>query len=306
MRPAWVAGSVRARALAGRRLGTVAARELAAVRTAEDAVEALARSPYGWRVRAGDSLAQAQRGVAETLLWHLRVLAGWLPAAGAELLRLFAGGFELINIDEHVKAMAGGRAREPFRLGTLATAWTAVAATGSREETRRALAASAWGEPGGDSERQLQLTPRVRWAERVAGRVAAAQPWACGAVALLVAREVAAGRPLPTLAAAGAGRLLGPAASDAGSLAELRSRLRPSASWIFSEVPTPENLWRFEALWWKRVRVDGQRLLSRSGFGEDAVIGVVALLAADAALARAALEIAASGGGGGEVLDALA
>lgn len=306
MKPAWVAGSVRARALASRRLGTVAARELAALRTADEAVEALARSPYGWRVRAGDTLAQAQRGVAETLLWHLRVLAGWLPAAGAELLRLFAGGFELSNVDEHMRAMAGGPASEPFRLGTLATAWTVLASTGSREETRRALAASAWGDPGGDSDRELQLGPRVRWAERVAGRVAAAQSWACGAVALLVAREAAAGRPLPAVAAAGAGRLLGSAATSAGSLAELRSRLRPSASWIFSEVPAPDNLWRSEALWWKRLRTDGQRLLSRSGFGEDAVVGMVALLAADAALARAALEIAASGGEGGEVLDALA
>jgi hypothetical protein len=47
-------------------------------------------------------------------------------------------------------------------------------------------------------------------------------------------------------------------------------------------------------------------LLSRSGFGEDTVVGMVALLGADAALARAALETAASGGHGGEVLDALA
>lgn len=306
MKSAWVAGSVRARALASRRLGAVAARELAALRTADEAVEALARSPYGWRVRSGDTLAQAQRGVAETLLWHLRVLAGWLPAAGAELLRLFAGGFELSNIDEHMRAMAGGRAAEPFRLGTLATAWTALASTGSREEMRRALAASAWGEPGGDRDRELQLAPRVRWAERIAGRVAAAQPWACGAVALLVARESAAGRPLPTVAAAGAGRLLGSAVTSAGSLAELRSQLRPSASWIFPEVPVPGTLWRSEALWWRRLRTDGQRLLSRSGFGEDTVVGMVALLGADAALARAALETAASGGHGGEVLDALA
>jgi hypothetical protein len=257
-------------------------------------------------VRAGDTLAQAQRGVAETVLWHLRVLAGWLPAAGAELLRLFAGGFELSNVDEHVRAMAGGRASEPFRLGTLATAWTALASTGSREERRHALAASAWGDPGGDSERELQLVPRVRWAERVAGRVAAAQPWACGAVALLVAREAVAGRPLPVVAAAGAGRLLGSAAITVVSPAEWHSQLRPSASWIFPELPTPENLWRSEALWWRRLRADGQRMLSRSGFGENAVVGVVALLAADAALARAAMEVAASGGQGAEVLDALA
>jgi hypothetical protein len=125
-------------------------------------------------------------------------------------------------------------------------------------------------------------------------------------VALLVAREAAAGRQLPVVAAGRASRLLGSAATSAGSLTELRSLLRPSASWIFPEEPTPENLWRSEALWWKRLGIDGHRLLARSGFGQDAVIGVAALLAADAALARAALEAAASGGLGGEVLDALA
>ena len=60
------------------------------------------------RARAGRAeVVAAQRGVAETLLWHLRILAGWLPAAGAGLMRALAGWFELQNIDARLAALAG-------------------------------------------------------------------------------------------------------------------------------------------------------------------------------------------------------
>ena len=57
---AWVAGTVRARAIGRRRLGAVATRELAANPGAAEAVDALARSPYGRYVRTGNSVAEAQ------------------------------------------------------------------------------------------------------------------------------------------------------------------------------------------------------------------------------------------------------
>ncbi len=75
----WVAGSVRARALARRRLGADAARELAACGSLAEALQALAATPYGRESQPGLTLAEAQHGIAAAILWDLRVLAGWLP-----------------------------------------------------------------------------------------------------------------------------------------------------------------------------------------------------------------------------------
>jgi class I fructose-bisphosphate aldolase len=48
-------------------------------------------------VRLEADLAAAQHGVADALLWNLRVLADWLPGAGVRTLRTFAGSFEIAN-----------------------------------------------------------------------------------------------------------------------------------------------------------------------------------------------------------------
>ena len=97
-------------------------------------------------MRTGQDLATAQRAVAETLLWHVRILAGWLPAAGAALVRALAGWFELMNIDARLAALAGeGGEPRPFALGTLATAWSDVERARTVEEVARAVAGSAWG-----------------------------------------------------------------------------------------------------------------------------------------------------------------
>jgi hypothetical protein len=300
-----VAGSVRARALARRRLGTAGIRTLASSGSLTAAIEQLTRSPYGLRVSPAATLAGAQRGIAETLLWHLRVLAGWLPAAGADLLRVFAAGFELANIDEHVRGLDGQPADPPFRLVALATAWPLLAQTASRAELRLALARSAWGDPGGESARDLQLGPRVVWGLRMAAIAEPARPWADSAIALLLARELAGGRTLPARAQQAAGHLLGSAAA-AGSLADLAALLRPSAAWVLREVHSAEDLWLAELGWWARVRADGMRLLAGSGFGLQKATGAVAVLGADAAAAIGALEIAARGEASREVLDALA
>ncbi len=305
MTAAWVAGSVRAKALARRRLGAAAAHALAQAGSFTAAVEVLARSPYGQRIPVDATLAQAQRGIAETLLWHLRVLAGWLPAAGAEILRAFAGGFEIANIDEHLQGMQGREAEPPFRLGSLATSWPQLATAGTPGELRAALAQSPWGDPGGETPLELQLGPRLRWAETLASLVPQAEPWVCGAVALLVARELAAGRGLPPSARTIAARLIGTVPSGLSFL-DLASRVPPRASWALENVRAADDLWAAEVAWWQRVRRDGTRLLNSSGFGNDRVVGVVAVLAADAALVRGALELAARPGIAPEVLDALA
>jgi hypothetical protein len=65
---AWVAGTVRARAIGRRRLGAAAVRELAASPSLAEAVEALAGSPYGRYVRAGDAQWAARRARVVALL----------------------------------------------------------------------------------------------------------------------------------------------------------------------------------------------------------------------------------------------
>ncbi|MDF3149022.1 V-type ATPase subunit, partial [Streptomyces sp. T21Q-yed] len=155
----WVAGVTRARALRTRCLGAEGIREAAASPTLEDALRYLAATPYRHDVTPGATPAEAQRAVAATLLWHLRVLAGWQPANGAEAVRALAAGFELSNAEHHLRALAAdprqpGSERlhpQPYRLGTLATAWTRLARTRTPTELRTALAASVWGDPGGDS-----------------------------------------------------------------------------------------------------------------------------------------------------------
>ncbi len=302
----WVAGTVRARAMARRRVGPAGARAVAGSGSLDDAVDALARSPYGPRVRVGATLPDAAHGIAATLLWNLRVLAGWMPARGVERLRVLAGWFEIANVDEHRLAMAGRSTPAPFELGALAAAWPMLAATASPDELRQALGTSAWGDPGGSGPREIQLAMRMGWAERVVARVPEARTWALGAAALVVARERLGRRePLPESAAATATSLLGAGWRDAGSLDALRGSLGAPARWALDGLADIRDLWRWEVRWWRRVRIDARGLLARSTFGSEHVVGAAALLAADAWLALGALETAARGPATGEAFDAV-
>jgi hypothetical protein len=103
----------------------------------------------------------------------------------------------------------------------------------------------------------------------------------------------------------------------AGSLAELAATVAPAARWALLRVTEPADLWAAELRWWRRLNADGTRLLAGrgtgggpgagSGFGPDRMLGATALLAADAWLVRATLELADRGGTGtAEVFDALA
>jgi hypothetical protein len=303
----WVAATVRARAMARRRIGATGARELAAL-PFPAAVAALSGTSYGHDVRADHPLAAAQHGVAATLLWNLRVLAGWLPGDSADTIRILAGGFEAANVDEHLAAMAGRPAGPVFRLGTLGTTWNRLSQATSPAGVREVLASSPWGDPGEETTRAIVLGMQFGWAERIVARVPQAGSWALGAVALAVARELfAAGRALPAGAAASALRLLGPAALTASAPGELRARVPRRAGWALAGVDGAEDLWAAEARWWGRVESDGFALLRRPQPGPDPVAGTVAVLAVDAWRTRAALEVAARGGGAAlEVFDALA
>jgi hypothetical protein len=296
VKPGWVAGVTRGRLLLSRAIGREQALEVAGRKSLSDGVGVLAGSAYGERVQAGVELVAAERGVAETLLWHLRILAGWLPPAGAGLVRVLAGWFELANIDARIAALAGaGREPPPFVLGGLATAWPRIEATRTVEEVAGVLAESAWGAVGGRSRAELALGLRVAWARRVQEAAPEAAAWVAGAGALLVAREVlVAGdrehaeqlRRLPGV---------GADAVAAASIDALGRALPAQAAWAVAGVGDPSDLWRAELEWWGRVERDALGLL-RTWSDESAVLAAVALLAVDARRTVRALDAAARGG----------
>jgi len=307
MSAGWVAGSVRARALARRRLGADAARQLAACGSLADAAQLLAATPYGRGLRSGQSLAATQHAIAGTILWDLRVLAGWLPPGGVKLMRALAGWFEIANVDELLSQLAGRPADDFFQLGALATAWPRLRSSASPAELRTALTSSPWKDPGGASEHAVRTGMRIRLAARIAALDGPAPVWAAGAVALAVAAErFAAGRPLTGALRGAALTLIGAGAAEAGTLGELAARLPPRLSWVLDDISAPDELWRAEAAWWRRVERDGFTLLRTSALDRLAVLGAIAVLAADAQRVRAALEIAARGGGPLEAYDAVA
>ncbi|MFI9847019.1 hypothetical protein ACIHFD_59090 [Nonomuraea sp. NPDC051941] len=290
MTASWVAGATRARALVRRRAGTACARRIAACGSVREAVALLGDTPYGHDVRRGHSLAEAQWAVLATLLWHLRVLAGWLPREGGQMVRGLARWFELANVDELICRLTGGEAEPEFALGSLGTAWQRLRLCGSLSEVRAALAASPWGDPGGASPREIQLSMRLAWAERVIETVPQARPWALGATALLLARtHQAEGARLAERCRV----LVGQGALDASSIREMAERLPTAARWVLHEIEDPRELWRGEERWWQRVEDDGRDLLAGAGFTAGPALGAVAVLAADARRVRAALEQAA-------------
>lgn len=306
MRPSWVAASVRARLIAMHGLGRAGALELAARGALDDAVAALAGTVYGEAVRPGSDLAEAQRAIARTALWQLRVLAGWLPPGAAMRARVLAGWFEIANVDERLAELEGMASRDPFDLGALGSASRRIATAGSTADVREALTASEWGDPGGDEPGVIARAVRLAWARRALDTLPATAPWALGAVALLLARDLAEGsRPQGALA-----RLpeLGSGIADAGDIAGLAQRLSPRAAWALTGVEAGSALWIAELGWWRRVEHDARAMLARGSDGTSALTGAAALVLVDARRVSAALAAAARGGSPAalEVLDAVA
>lgn len=295
--PGWVAGSVRARHLLARRLGRSDAWALAQAPSLDAALERLAPSAYGHRCRPGMALAGAQRAIADTALWHVRVLAGWTPPRGLEPVRALAAGFEIANVDDRLAFIAGAEVPIPFELGGLATSWPRLAGAQSAGELRSLLIGSPWGDPGADDPAAIRLALRLAWARRVLASVQEATDWADGAVALLLARELfLADRPAERpwdLHPPG----VGIAWRQATSLAELRMALPPQAAWALEDAVEPDELWCREAVWWRRVEADAEQLARSAHMGLAAIVGCVALLGVDAWRTAGALEAAARGGG---------
>ena len=234
MRSDWVAASVRARSMAQRRVGAGTCRDIAAAPGLQAALGQLADTVYGKELVDGrelhgrepqpvQTLPEAHRATRRTVLWQLRVLAGWLPAGGTRLIRAAAAAFEVDNIlaldlylrREHAgrenvaRAAAGlttggsagtstGTSTEPykaFNLGGLATAWPRLQAAATEEELRSALASSPWGDPGTETALPDILT--AVWIRRLTAEAAAVRPWAAGAAALIAARTVVVDRAVP-------------------------------------------------------------------------------------------------------------
>jgi hypothetical protein len=293
--------------MARRRYGAAAARALAGSASLTEALSALVDTPYGHDVRADDTLAQAQHALGATVLWHLRVLAGWTPRQGARTLRALAAGFEIANVDEHLRALRGLPTPPPYRLGTLGTAWGRLARTTTPAEIRDVLAGSPWGDPGQDSPWAVRVGMRLSWAARIPTPPPVTARWAAGGAALLVARErFLADRGLPGPLRRAAATVLGPGATDAPTFAEFGRRLPRDAAWVLDGIDDPVLLWRAEAAWWRALEDDGFALLRQGRFDAAPLVGAAAVLAADAWRVRAALELAARGGGPLEVFDAVA
>ena len=308
----WVAGSVRARAMASRRLGRDAALQLATSPTPEAAVDLLAGTTYGRHVHVGQTTAQAERGVLQALVWNARVLAGWTTRDGVAILRTLVAPLEILTIEEHLQRLtrAGtepGPAPSPLELGGLATAWPRVRGTGTPTAVRAALAASAWGDPGGDSPREVLLWLRCSAADRVTLVAPSAAAWAASSTALLLARELLTGAgPLPPLAAQAASRVVGRSAAHVRRFTDLADALPRSVRSALEDVSGPAELWRAEARWWLTVERDSEELVRAPRPGPDVLVGAVGLLATDAWRVRAALQVASHGAEGLEVFRAAA
>lgn len=313
MSAGWVAGTVRAEALSRRRLGAAGARGLAGLPALQEAVAALGPTPYAHDLPSSSTLSDLQHGVTATLLWHLRVLAGWLPRDGVEVLRLLAAGFEVANVDEHLAGMQDQPGDPPYRLGSLETAWSRLADTTSPSQVRQVLSTSTWGDPGASDRHGVGVAMRLAWADRVAAGVPDAAAWARAAAALMLVQETQVRRRgISEEIARRAGSVLGPrfvTAVDSGaSLAQLAGLLAGDAGRVFADAERPEDLWRVQVAWYRRVERESLGLLRGSGFGIQAVVGTVGALAVDAWRVRAALAAAERGGAGPalEAFDAVA
>jgi hypothetical protein len=301
----WVAGSVRARLMLGRRAGPVVATQVAGAPSLGEALAGLSKTIYAEAAGAA-TLEEAQRGVATCIALQLRVLAAWLPRSMTTVFRSLAAWFELSNIEDRLASFAGAKPAPPFALGVLSTAWGSAATTQNAEELRTLLAGSSWGDPGSDDPQDIHRQLRFSWSGRVAAEAPEARAWAAGAAGILLAEEllVARRRVDPALARRAE---LGVAWLGADTLAELRARLPRHASWALAGADEPSELWRAELAWWRTVGDEAELMVRSRREGRSVIVGAIALLGLDAVRVSTALSVAVHGGSEPalEVLDGL-
>ena len=301
----WVAASVRARAMARRRVGAGACRRIAGRSSIAEALQDLEGTGYAESLEEG-GLEEAQRATADAVLWQLRVLAGWLPASGTRLVRAAAAGLERENILDLARHLDGGPERPEHALGALATAWPQLRGSNSREELDTALRRSRWGDPGEGGPANLADVLRICWLRELAAAAPQARPWASTAAALMAGRLVLVDGARPSDRLRRLVRpLIGDAWAEAADLAELRAVLPVTLRGVLEGIDRPTDLWRAEVRAVNAVEDDGFGLLRTAMPGPSVVLGAIVVLGIDAWRVRAALA-AAEAGGGSEVLDAVA
>lgn len=292
----WVAGAVRGKALARRCLGTEATADLAAQETLSGALHLLADSTYGHRMKSGMDLESAQQAVSETALWHLRVLAGWLPPRGVGVARALAAWFEASDLAELAVSISAGRVRPPasLPLGTLAIAWTRATDAPSLPELRSVLARSEWGDPGGDSLEDILLGLRLGWARLLSRTFHGHPEWGAGALAVTTAaaRFLGSGEEEPD-----PDRVpeLGTWWASVPDIPTFVSRLPSEARWALLDVDGPDALWQAERRWWTRLEADASALAGGRALGRPTVVGSAATLLVDCWRVRTALAAAHRG-----------
>ena len=89
-------------------------------------------------------------------------------------------------------------------------------------------------------------------------------------------------------------------------MATFAAALPSRARWVVAGINTVDQLWRAEAGWWSRLEGDGLRLLGQPRYSRAHTVGAIAVLGTDAWRCRAALELAARGGGPMDAYDAVA
>jgi hypothetical protein len=308
MTPGWVGGVVRARLLARRRLGAQGARRVALAGPRE-AVAMLAESPYGRNVDGSMDRTDALHAAAETTLWHLRILAGWLGPRGTDIVRVVAGWFEIMNTERKLDLLLDRPTAAPWDLGALEVAWKRTSRAGSPVEIRRILTASPWGDPGGTSPAELGVGMRLAWARRMVESVPPAGDWATAGAAIVLAREsLLFGRSLNASAEANAARVLGHRwiGASCTSPAQLAELLPQPARTLLAEIESADQLWQVEGTWRRRVESDALGLLRRSGRGPEVVAAAAVLLIIDLWRVQGALEATVWGEQGMAVFDAVA
>ncbi|OIQ84398.1 hypothetical protein GALL_337750 [mine drainage metagenome] len=304
----WVAATVRARALAQRRAGSGASAVIARADTLRDGMDLLVGTAYEPQMADATDLAAVERTTDATVLWQLRVLAGWLPATASRLCRAAAGAFERDNITALAAQLGDGRsAPEAFELGALGTAWSSLRTSASTAELAAGLARSPWGAVSNDDAAALRDVLTVVWLRRLSDTAAAARPWALAGAALVASRTVLVDQVEPSPRLRRLLRpLIGSAWERATDLDAMRAALPRATGALLAGIAAPTDLWQAEARAMTAVETDAFRLVRSALPGPDAVLGALAVLATDAWRVRAALASAALGSGHSEVLDAVA
>ncbi|KFF61017.1 hypothetical protein JF66_00675 [Cryobacterium sp. MLB-32] len=308
MSAGWIAASVRARSMAERRVGAGLCHTISMHTSPAPALALLSGTMYGERLAACTSPVEYERATQNTVLWQLRVLAGWLPASGTRLVRALAAGFERDNI----LALEGtftsaAETPEYFDLGVLSTAWPRLRNAQSTAQLRDGLRLTPWGDAGTDGQTSLADVLTVTWLSRLASAAPASRPWAQMAVGLCGARMVLVDRSVPSSRFRHWVRpLLGTAWESATTMADMKVALPPTARKLLDGLDHPDELWRAEVRCRLRMEDDAFRMLRVSPAGPDTVLASLTVLQSDSWRLRAALFAADRGAGSSEVLNAVA